>query len=84
MRKKEVGWRDVNEDGDKIEVMAVRDGHGYHFRYMLIKDEEWVDIPKPTLELLEKLHEIMDLRYRRRRASFKEIQIIEKMIKALG
>jgi len=82
MRKKEVGWRDVNEEGEKIEVTAIRDGKGYHFRYMVVKDEEWIDIP-PTMELLEKLHEIMDLRYRRRRASYKEVQVIEKMMKTL-
>ena len=84
MRKKEVGWRDVNEEGDKIESMAVRDGRGYYFKHRLVGDEEWTRIAKTTIELLEKLHEIMDLRYRRRRASYKEIQVIEKMIKALG
>ena len=80
MRKKEVGWRDVNEEGEKIEVMAVRDGEGYHFKFQLKGEDEWTPLPV-SLELLEKLHEIMDLRYRRRRASYKEVQVIEKMIK---
>jgi hypothetical protein len=82
MRKTEIGWRDVDAEGVKREVMAVRDGYGYHFKYKLKGDDEWTKFRKTTPELLDKLLEIMELRYRRRRASYKEIEVIEKMIKA--
>ena len=80
MRKSKVGWRDVNEDGMKMEVAAVREAGGYRFRYQLKGEDEWTEVKEPSLAMLEKLHEIMDLRYRRRRASHKELEVVSKML----
>ena len=84
MRKKDIGWMDENEEGEKIEVVATRGRAEYSFKYRLKGEDEWVSLAKPSRAFLEALHEILDLRYRRRRASLKEVEIVARMIKALG
>ena len=84
MRKVEIGWPDDNEDGERIEMMAVREAKGYRFKFRLKSEEEWTWLKGPTLAQAEKLHDILDQRYRRRRASYKEVQIAERLVKSLG
>jgi len=83
MRKKDIGWQDENEDGEKIEISATRGRAVYSFKYRLKGGDEWIELAKPPRAFLEALHEVLELRYRRRRASLREVEIVEKMIKAL-
>ena len=83
MRKNEIGWRDEDEEGNKIEMLAVRDRTGYTFSYLPKGEEEWIDIPRPTRDQVQALHDILDQRYRRRRASYKEVEYVQKMLRKM-
>lgn len=82
MRKKNIGWRELTEDGDTLEVRAVRGRKDYNFQTMPKNGEEWEDV-KPTPERLEKLLEILDLRYRRRKGSLKEVEVVQGMLRRM-
>ena len=80
MRKIEVKWRERNEEGEVIEIKAIRNKRNYHFEQRF-KREEWTPVPLPPLEHLEELREILELRYRRRKGSLKEVEVVEDMIR---
>jgi len=82
MRKKHVGWRELTEDNETLEVRAVRGKKWYTIETKLKNGEEWEQV-RITRERLEKLHEILDLRYRRRKGSLKEVELVKKMMSNL-
>ena len=67
-----------------MEMVGIREKSGYRFKYCLKGEDEWTYVDKISLEHLQELREILNMRYRRRRGSYKEVEVVDKMIKAMG
>lgn len=83
MRKKEQGWRDRTEDGDVREVMGVRDKAGWRIQSRLKGEEEWTRHKRPAVADVEKLVELLNLKYLRQKGSLKEVELARKLLASI-
>ena len=72
------GWKEVMADGRKREIRATRQGRTWRIQSRIRGDEEWTDHDPPPHDDLQRLLELLKRKYRRRRASLREIQNLEK------
>ena len=73
-------WTDKNQDGRKREVRATKFGGAWRFQAKIAGDLDWTYYDRPLLEDLLTLKEILERKYRRRRASIEDVAAIEKVI----
>ena len=74
-------WTEKDAAGGKREVRATRFGGIWRMQAKSANDPEWTYYDLPPLEDLLKLKDIVDRKYRRRRASAEDLASIEKLIK---
>ena len=74
-------WTEKDADKGKREVRATKFGGIWRMQSKSANDPEWTYYDLPPLEDLLKLKEIVDRKYRRRRASAEDVAAIEKLIK---
>lgn len=84
MSKRDVSWREETEDGEIQFVRAIREGKAFRIETKVKGEEEWTPHKRPSRAHLEYLLEYVDLRYRRRKGSLKEVECVRKMISNLG
>ena len=53
MRKVEIGWRTENEEGIKMEMVAIREKSKYSYKFCLKGEDEWTFVDKMSLEHLQ-------------------------------
>lgn len=73
-------WTEKNRHGTKREVRATIFGGVWRFQSKSADDQWWVYHDFPTLADLLKLKEIIERKYRRRRASANDVASVEKLI----
>jgi hypothetical protein len=73
-------WTEKDSNGGKREVRATKFGGIWRMQAKSANDPEWTYYDLPPLEDLLKLKEIVDRKYRRRRASAEDVASIEKLI----
>lgn len=83
MRSRGINWKHDTDEGERIEIRAERKMKDFELSYKAKGDEEWTPIPKPGREYLLELRDLLDLRYRRRKGSLKEVEVAEQMISRL-
>ncbi len=73
-------WTEKDRHGRKREVRATKFGGAWRFRSKSADDEQWTYHDIPVLADLLKLKEIIQRKYRLRRASADDATSIEKII----
>ena len=73
-------WTEKDEDGRKREVRATKFGGAWRLQAKTSDELAWTYYDVPLLEDLRSLREIVDRKYRRRRASAEDVASVEKLI----
>ena len=74
-------WTEKDSEGHKREVRATKFGGSWRLQAKSADDLGWTYYDVPLLEDLLKLKEIIDRKYRRRRASADDVAAVEKLIR---
>jgi len=73
-------WTEKNADGRKREVRATKFGGRWKLQSKESGELEWTYYDRPPIDDLLKLKEIIDRKYRRRRATADDVVSIDKLI----
>ena len=73
-------WRVTTEEGDKREVRAVKFAGQWKIQSKLRDDPGWTYHDKPTTADLEALRDLIFRKYQRRRASYDDLQAVDRLI----
>ena len=73
-------WRSRDADGVVHIIRAEWDSREWHFQVTTKKDPEWHDVPQPTLEQFEELHDVLQRKYQRNRNSWDHVEHVEKIL----
>jgi hypothetical protein len=74
-------WTEKDGEGQKREVRATKFGGLWRLQSKNADQLNWTYHDRPLLEDLLKLKEIIDRKYRRRRASAEDLTSVEKLIR---
>jgi hypothetical protein len=77
-------WTEKDEEGRKREVRATRFGGRWRLQSKTAGDLHWTYYDDPLLDDLLKLKDIVDRKYRRRRASVDDVASVDKLIHNLN
>ncbi len=80
MRNKHV-WTERMDDGRKREVRAEKFGKQWRIQAKCSDEESWTYYKKPELLDLIALRQMLERKYQRRRASYEDVQSVDKLIK---
>lgn len=73
-------WMEKDQDGRKREVRATKFGGVWRLQAKTSDEPAWTYYDVPILEDLLTLKDIVFRKYQRRRASFEDLESIEKLI----
>jgi hypothetical protein len=73
-------WTEKDSDGRKREVRATKFGGSWRLQAKSANESGWTYYDVPLMEDLHALKEIIDRKYRRRRASAEDVAAVEKLI----
>ena len=73
-------WTEKDRDGRKREVRATKFGGVWRLQSKIAGEAEWAYYDIPPLEDLLMLKQIVERKYRRRRASAEDVASIEELI----
>lgn len=79
MRRKH-DWIERHDDGRKREMRVTRMGPVWRFQGKFADEEVWTYYDQPSMEDLLAFREILERKYRRNRASYDDVKIVERMI----
>ena len=75
-------WKEKDGEGRKREVRATKFGGVWRLQAKVSDETEWTYYDLPLLDDLLKLKDVVERKYRRRRASAEDVASIEKLIQA--
>lgn len=78
--RNEHAWTQRTEDGDKREVRAVKSEGRWRLQSKFKSDEKWTYHEAPELPDLEELRDILWRKYQRRRASYEDVLLADRML----
>jgi hypothetical protein len=73
-------WTEKDSEGRKREVRATKFGGSWRLQAKSADESGWTYYDIPLMEDLLALKEIIDRKYRRRRASAEDVAAVEKLI----
>ncbi len=79
MRNQHV-WTETTADNERREVRATKFAGKWKIQSKLKAEETWTYHEPPELADLEALHDVVFRKYQRRRASFEDVQSLERLI----
>ena len=74
-------WKERDEEGRKREVRATKFGGQWKLQAKFSDEETWTYYYPPLLEDLRSLKDIIDRKYRRRRATADDVAAVDKLLK---
>ena len=77
-------WRETTEEGEKREVRAVKFAGRWKLQSKLRDDPGWTYHEKPARTDLEALRDLIFRKYQRRRATYEDVQTIDRMLAEHG
>ena len=73
-------WTEKDEEGRKREVRATKFGGVWRLQAKTKDDLEWTYYDVPLMEDLLALKDVIFRKYQRRRASFEDVESVDKLI----
>ena len=77
-------WTEKNADGTKREVRAIKFGGKWKLQAKTAGEERWTYYDVPLMDDLRTLQDIIERKYRRRRASAEDVASVEQLIRDHG
>jgi hypothetical protein len=77
-------WTHRTEEGEKREVRAVKTQGRWRLQAKIQHEENWTYYEAPERSDLEELREILFRKYQRRRASYEDVVLADKMLADLA
>jgi hypothetical protein len=74
-------WTEKDAEGQKREVRAIKFGGNWRLQAKTPDEENWTYYEEPPMDDLLTLRDLIDRKYRRRRASYEDLMAIEEMIR---
>ncbi len=74
-------WKERDDEGRKREVRATKFGGAWKLQAKYSDEESWTYYDPPLLEDLRTLLDVIERKYRRRRASAEDVAAVEKLLK---
>lgn len=74
-------WKEKDSDGRKREVRVTKFGGEWRFQAKFADELEWTYYDRPLLEDLSALRELVFRKYQRRRASFEDVESLDKLLR---
>ncbi|MEO6052755.1 MAG: hypothetical protein ABIP97_01965 [Chthoniobacterales bacterium] len=78
--RNEHGWIEKTETGEKREMRATKQEGRWRIQSKLPDEELWTYHKNPSVEDLESFRELLKRKYQRRRASYEDVLLIDRMI----
>jgi len=79
MRQK-LGWAERDEDGRKLEVEAFRECNDWTFHKRGHRTEDWVKIDRPSVSDWERLLDLVERKYQRRRCAWRDVEQVKTFL----
>ncbi len=73
-------WRETTPEGGKREVRATKFAKEWRLQSKLKDEPAWTYHDKPSAEDLAALRDLIFRKYQRRRASFEDVQSVDRLI----
>ena len=73
-------WKEKDKEGQKREVRVTRENSLWRFQSKLAGEEAWTYYKHPLMADLETFRDLLKRKYQRRRASWDDILLVERMI----
>lgn len=73
-------WKERDQDGVKREIRATRFGGVWRLQSKRVDDDSWTYHERPLIEDLLALKDIVERKYRRRRATVDELSSIQRLV----
>ncbi len=73
-------WRTRTADGRKREIRAQLFGARWSLSSRYTDEEEWTDHPRPSLEDLIELEEVLESKYQRKHLAWEHLLSVRKLI----
>ena len=80
MRSQHV-WKEKDEEGRKREVRAIKFGGRWKLQAKVAGEEHWTYYDVPLLADLVTLEDLIERKYRRRRASAEDVEAVQKLVR---
>jgi len=77
-----IGWTYRDEDGGKIEVEAAHDRNQWRFQRRGHRTEPWVPLDPPSVEDWERLLDVLQRKYQRRRCAWRDVEEVQHFLEA--
>jgi hypothetical protein len=74
-------WTEKDDEGRKREVRATKFGGAWSLQAKYADEENWTYYNPPSVEDLRTLLDLIQRKYRRRRASAEDVAAVEKLLK---
>jgi hypothetical protein len=74
-------WTEKDEEGRKREVRATKFGGAWRLQAKFADEADWTYYDPPLVEDLRNLKDVVERKYRRRRASSEDVAAVEKLLK---
>jgi hypothetical protein len=74
-------WKEKDEEGRRREVRATKFGGQWRVQAKTSEDEAWTYYDEPLMTDLLTLRDILERKYRRRRASAEDVASLDEMIR---
>jgi hypothetical protein len=74
-------WKENDDEGRKREVRATKFGGEWRLQAKYSDETDWTYYDPPLLEDLRALRDVVERKYRRRRASAEDVAAVDKLIK---
>ena len=74
-------WTERDAEGRKREIRATKFGGDWKLQSKTADEENWTYFDDPPVEDLIMLKDIVERKYRRRRASYEDVVSLEKLIR---
>ncbi|WFB36779.1 hypothetical protein P3T73_03260 [Kiritimatiellota bacterium B12222] len=75
-----LGWKEIDEDGRKLEVEAFRERNHWTFTKRLNRRHDWETIEEPSVADWEQLMDLIDRKYRRRRCAYRDVEQVKEFL----
>lgn len=77
-------WTERDVNGVKREIVATKERRRWSLRFKVAGEEYWTSIDPIERDLLTTLRDILYRKYQRRRASYEDVQMADRMLGELG
>lgn len=77
-------WTEKDDDGRKREVRVTKFGGEWRFQAKYADEPEWTYYDRPLQNDVAELRDLVFRKYQRRRASFEDLESLDRLLRTYG